>query len=348
MNFMLIGLNNIEIPAERFDFLPSGAVPGIEIYLISPQCRFSYNGKDMTSMVEASPFQRDFGMYDWHAMVRKPLIAVWQEEEGKDFHSKEEADAYYTPREMIFSDIALLFGIATWFVKDSSVYSDSYYWRSTDSDYSVKGKRTFQQTMASGRMDTVSFEKKEIEDALDWMLVLLKIYFSIIEKRDFELYETLYSQGTIICNTESAIKNNGSSFYRILNLLQLAIKTGFLPEKISMYCAVLECLFAIEKNHKKTISEMTAAFVSDDPCVRATISQDMRQAYGVRSDFVHGDVNLLFGSNAELAKLSTRVDTYVRRALRRAFLDENCNYENSPEDKRRVREHLRRVLFSNN
>ena len=49
------------------------------------------------------------------------------------------------------------------------------------------------------------------------------------------------------------------------------------------------------------------------------------------------------GSNAqaELVKLSSEVDSYVRRALRKAFSDENINYEETTEDKKRVREYLR-------
>ena len=46
-------------------------------------------------------------------------------------------------------------------------------------------------------------------------------------------------------------------------------------------------------------------------------------------------------AQAELGKLSSEVDSYVRRALRKAFFDENINYEETTEDKKRVREYLR-------
>ncbi|MDD6571177.1 MAG: HEPN domain-containing protein [Thermoflexaceae bacterium] len=346
MNFMFLSLNNIEIPAEKYDILPTGIIPNTEMYVISPECTFTYNGKNVTSIVDASPIQEDLGKYDWYAMMRKPMIAVWTETEELElqFNSKEEADAYYTPKELFYSDIVFAFTMATWFVKDCCVYSDSYYWCNMDNYYTVKGKRSFQQTNASGKMEVTSFNQKEIEDVYGYLALILDIFHSAIENHEINPYESLYSQGTLICNTESAVKNEGSSFYRILLLLQLARKTGFLPEKISMYCAILECLFAIEKNHRKNISEMTAKFVAANSEEKTMIERDMKDAYSVRSDFVHGDVNTLFETNEQIVMLSGRLDDYVRRAVRKAFVDENCKYENTDEDKKRVRQYFELIF----
>ena len=161
---------------------------------------------------------------------------------------------------------------------------------------------------------------------------------SIGEGIDVEMYLE-----THVLNIEAALSNNGCSFYRILILLQLARKTGLLCEKISWYCAILESLFAIERNHKKNVSEMTAAFITDTEQEKMEVIHSMRMAYKIRSEFVHGSVSSLVDSNAqaELGKLSSEVDSYVRRALRKAFFDENINYEETTEDKKRVREYLR-------
>lgn len=343
MNFMFLGLSNIEIPPEKYDMIPFGTIPNTEMYLISPSCHLTYNGEDMTKIVETSPIQEDLGRYDWCALLRKPIIAVWTatEEMETKLESKEEADRYYTPKGLFYSDIAIAFTLATWFVKDCCVYSDAYYWCNTDNEYTVKGRRTFQQTNASGKMEVSEFGQKEIEEAFGYSVKILDVLFSVAEdKQGVEASKLTYSQETLICNTESAIKNGGNSFYRILLLLQLARKTGFLSEKISMYCAMLECLFAIERNHKKNISEMTAKYVTTDIRERTVIEQDMRDAYGIRSDFVHGDVNVLFDKNDQLAELSRRLDDYVRRAMRKAFADEKCKYENTSSDRKRVRKYF--------
>ena len=85
------------------------------------------------------------------------------------------------------------------------------------------------------------------------------------------------------------------------------------------------------------------AFITDTEQEKMEVIHSMRMAYKIRSEFVHGSVSSLVGSNAqaELGKLSSEVDSYVRRALRKAFFDETINYEETTEDKKRVREYLR-------
>lgn len=348
MNFMFLGLNNIEIPSEKYDFIPVGVLPNMEMYLISPSCRLTYNGNDMTKVVDESPIQEDLGKYDWYAMMRKPIIAVWTETEEPELHfkSKEEADKYYTSKGLLYSDFVMAFTLATWLVKDCCVYSDAYYWCNVDNGYSVKGRRNFQQTNARGKMELSAFNQKELDEVFGYLTQILDVFSSTMEKQGADACGLSYSQGTLICDTEAAIKNTGNSFYRMLLLLQLARKTGFLSEKISMYCAMLECLFAIERNHKRNISEMTAKYVAIDIHERVAIEQDMRDAYGIRSDFVHGDVNVLFDKNEQLAMLSQRLDDYVRRAARKAFADENCKYENTRGDRKRIRKYFE-TMFEN-
>ena len=243
---------------------------------------------------------------------------------------------------MRYSDLALLFSLGAWMVKDCSVYSDMHYLYDTDINYSVKGKRSFQQLNASGKEELVFFDEEEVRMAFNYMVLLMDFAFSDMEKN--ELIEPVYSQETLVLNVEASINNNGKSFNRLLILLQLARKTGLLFEKISWYCVLLECLFAIEKDRKKNISEMTAAFIADDDDEKSEILQTMKQAYKIRSEFVHGNVISLFDNNAQRAQLSERVDICVRRALRKAFVDSNLNYSNTNADRRRVRQYFQNIF----
>ncbi len=344
MNFMLNHLNNIEIPAKRFDIIPAGALIDVEMYLQSPNCYFMYKGRNMTEVVNNSSIVEDLGKYDYLAYARKPIIAVWTDTDEQElkFTNKNEADQYYSIKGMIYSDIVIAFILGTWLVKDSSVYSDSYYWCNTDVGYTVKGHLNFQQTNSAGKMSLTSFSEQEIEDASGYMLQIMNIMISGIENN--EQIETVYSQESYILNTEAAIGNNGRSFCRIIILLQLARKTGFISEKINWYCVILECLFAISNNHKKNISEMTAAFISESLEEKKQIINTMRDAYKVRSEFVHGDTISSFENNMQLAELSGKVDDFVRRALHRAFGDSKFDYENTEKDKKRVREYYRACL----
>lgn len=93
------------------------------------------------------------------------------------------------------------------------------------------------------------FNSEEISDAFGYMTPIMQIFAEACNNNS--PIDSVYSQGTHVLNIEAALSNNGCSFYRILILLQLARKTGLLCEKIGWYCAILESLFAIERNHKR-------------------------------------------------------------------------------------------------
>ena len=344
MNFMFAQLNNIEIPEGRFDIIPSDTLENIEVYLASPSCLLKYKNELMTDIVSQSSIFSDLGKYDTMALLRKPMICVWSETEEKElkFENKEMADKYYSRKGILYSDLVSIFTIGLWLVKDCSVYSNLYYWCNTDTGYSVKARRGFQRMNGQGKMSVVSFSKEEIELALNYMVPILEIMFS--EKNINEEVEIIYSQETMVMNIESAVKNRGDSFSRIFILLQLARKTGLIFEKISWYCALLECFFAIERDHKKNISEMTAGFISNDKQEQNTILRDMRLAYKIRSEFVHGNVISVFNDNVQIRYLSGKVDEYVRKTLRKAISDNNFNYTNTAKDVKRVREYLTKEI----
>ena len=109
--------------------------------------------------------------------------------------------------------------------------------------------------------------------------------------------------------------------------LQLARKSGYVVEKIEKYCSVLECLFAIQEKHRVNIKNITAAYI-ENGSDESTIKNDMQDAFGIRSDFSHGDYIkfVKHHSEEELKELSQRVDGYVRRVLRKIFEEPDKNY----------------------
>ena len=68
----------------------------------------------------------------------------------------------------------------------------------------------------------------------------------------------------MVWNIDKAISTEGKSFARALIILQEARRTGVLSSKIDRYCSVLECIYAIKKEHKKNISNITAAYIGND------------------------------------------------------------------------------------
>ena len=104
----------------------------------------------------------------------------------------------------------------------------------------------------------------------------------------------------------------------------------------------MECIYAIKKEHKKNISNITAAYIGNDSEEQERIRENMRDAYGVRSDGSHGE-NLKYlqeNDREKLMRLSTVIDDYVRRVFRKAISVENLNYNNTSEEKARIRKYF--------
>lgn len=342
MNFMLVNLNNIELSPERFDILVRDDLPGINIYMKNVQGKFTYFGRNMTNTVKFSPVKKDLGKYDANVLFRKPMIVIFEtsELEERRHRYKKALDEHYLPKEMRYTDLVQALILALWLVKDCSVYMGFYYFYNTDNRYSSKGTRLIQQTDSRGKTCVTIYSKSELEEAYDYLSLILDTFSEEMGNQRNEDATVSYNQGTLNCDIEAAINGGGNSFYRMLILIQLARKTGFLPEKISMYCATLECLFAIEKNHKSNISGMTASFIAVNNDEEIEIIRDMRVAYEIRSDFVHGDVNKLMSKESELVVISERIDDYVRRATKKAFSDVNYKYYDTKADRKRVREYF--------
>lgn len=140
MNYLFIQLNNIDIPEERFDILSIGEGIDVEMYLESPAHLLTYKGEKMTDVVEQSSIREDLGKYDFMALIRKPMIAVWMDTEQREweFENKEEADSYYAVKALSCTNLVQIFALGLWMVKDCSVYSDLSYWCNTDTTYSSK------------------------------------------------------------------------------------------------------------------------------------------------------------------------------------------------------------------
>ena len=148
--------------------------------------------------------------------------------------------------------------------------------------------------------------------------------------------------GTRIWNIDKAISTEGKSFARALTKLQEARRTGVLSSKIDKYCSVLECIYAIKNEHKRNISNITAAYIGNDSEEQEKIRKNMRDAYGVRSDGTHGD-NLKYlqeNDGEDLITLAITIDDYVRRVFRKVIAVEKLNYNNSSEEKARVRKYF--------
>ena len=290
-------------------------------------------------LLEKLRFQEDFGNIAFKNMEKVPVICYLfpsSEAEIKvppDVKLLKMFDVFYQRVNFNFQAIAIAFSTACWMVKDCCVTSTEFYQFNYFNTYRVRNKIENIYTLSNGETSSLHFDREEINRAIEltpkmykYMLQKKESSIKISEKIE-ELYTMESAGGNATLNIEGMLNPENSSFCRALVFLQRARKSGYLVEKIEKYCSVLECLFAIQKKHKVNIKNITSAYIGND-IDESTIRNDMHDAFGIRSDFSHGDYIEFLKDHSEeqLKELSQRIDGYVRRVLRKIFEEPDKNY----------------------
>lgn len=347
MNFCINSLRNIQIPQKQFSFLGPEFARDLDIdaCLAPPGFSPALHGQDIQPIIEHSPMRTDVGNYSYNAIMRNPimLFAMHSKEEEKSF-TKEAADRYYFGRENLFNNFALCFGIGCWFVKDSCVTANQFYWCNLENGYSSYAHRSIDATMSNGEIKGINFDDQEIALAFKYMF---EVCARLLPDESAAGYVEPHTEnGTQVWDGERAVSTEGKGYSRALIHLQRAHSTGFIPEKLDKYCCVLECLYAINERHKQRISDTTAALLGTDAASRNAIREDMRNAYSIRSDASHGDGldYLKQFTREQMVSLCQRVDEYVRQVFRRCVDNPVLNYENTDADRIRIRAHYKSVV----
>ena len=257
--------------------------------------------------------------------------------------TKQYFDERYGIKALHLNNFAQSFSIGCWFIKDSCIASTYAYWINLFNGYHSQYRRDMGVTLSDGTIAAISLSQAEMQEAIERMY---DVYFYLLpdESKTGPINKTS-SIGTIIWEVDKAISKEGNSFARALITLQEARRTGVLESKIDKYCSILECLYAIKKNHKKNISNITAAYIGKDEAERNEIIGHIRDAYGVRSDSSHGE-NLKYlkeNDGNSLKALSSILDDYVRRVFRKVMKEKELNYDNTDEKKAKTREYFRKL-----
>ena len=343
MNFLINRLDNLDIGSKSFEFIPEYIKKDINMdgMIVGANGQFLVNQKDIMVLIKKSGLKNQIGENMYNAILRKPMMVFLIPTQEKEFEStKEELDMTYGMKLIHLNNFAQAFSLGCWFVKDSCVMANFIYWINMLNGYNSQDTRDMPITMSNGTISEICLTDVEMAEAIDRMY---EVYRCLLpDESAMGRVENTYSVGTQVWNIDKAISTEGKSFARALIILQEARRTGVLSSKIDKYCSVLECIYAIKKEHKKNISNITAAYIGKDSEEQERIRENMRDAYGVRSDGSHGDnLKYLQENNREnLVKLSTGIDDYVRRVFRKVIAVENLNYNNTSEEKARVRKYF--------
>ncbi|WP_448635437.1 hypothetical protein [Pedobacter panaciterrae] len=202
-----------------------------------------------------------------------------------------------------------------WFIKDNSIsveqaygiftFSGRFKWRSDHNIFST----------CTGEFKESAFNSIELLTASD----LLLLYVKNCVMNQVENNTSNVSSATPALNGfQSGIDpfKQLNRIERALTFLSSARSTPHLPQKIAHYMAILECLLSGDSNevvHK--VSERTAYYLGDSKKSRIEIYKKVKEAYGIRSKFVHGDK--IKKSHEFIVDLSSEIDNYIRQVLQK-------------------------------
>ena len=347
MNFLLNRLDNLNISNKSFEFVPNNIKKEMNIdgMIVGTDGKLIVQNHDVMDLIKKSNIQRQIGINMYDALMRKPMMIFLLPTQEEEFgRSLEELDEYYGMKLLFFNNLAQAFSLGCWFVKDSCIAAVHAYWFNMFNGYNSQAKREIQVTLGNGHIAAVKLSDSEMEEAIKRMYEVCW-YLSPEESKMGKVNKTR-SMGTMVWEIDKAISTEGNSFARALIRLQEARRTGMLASKIDKYCSVLECLFAIRKNHKQNISRITAAYIGENDEEKEEIIKNLREAYGVRSDGSHGSkLNYLKKNNEEsLEELSSVVDDYTRRVFRKIIINKDLNYDTSAEKEAATRKYFHSLI----
>lgn len=344
MNFLINRLDNLVLENESFELVPDEFKKEINGMIVGTNGKFVFNNCDVMMLIKRSGIQNQIGINMYDALIRKPMMIFLLPTKPEEFYgTKEELDTRYGIKGINLNNLAQAFSLGCWFIKDSCVAATVIYWVNMFNGFNYQARREMDITLSDGTIAEITLTNSEMSEALKRMYEVCH-YLLPWESKMGEI-EKRISVGTTMWEIDKAISTEANSFARALTILQEARRTGILSSKIDKYCSILECLYAINKEHKKNISNITAAYIGGNSQEREEIRIAMREAYGVRSDSSHGD-NLKYlkaHNQDDLKRLSFTIDDYVRRVFRKIFLNKELNYDKTTEKRAKTRLYFRTI-----
>lgn len=349
MNILMNRLDNLCIGNKSYEFIPESIKKDINMdgKIVGRNGEFLVNEKDVMNLLKASDLRNQIGGNLYNALMRKPMMVYLVPTKEDEFEgTKQFFDERYGMMALDLNNFSQAFSIGCWFMKDSCVASTYAYWINLLNGYNSQFRRDMDVTLSDGTIAVISLSDSEMAEAIERMYEVYR--YLLPEESKMGRIEKTISVGTTVWEVDKAISKEGNSFARALTILQEARRTGVIASKIDKYCSILECLYAINKDHKKNISNITAAYIGMDDTERTEIIQHMREAYGIRSDSSHGE-NLKYLKENDinsLKELSSKIDSYVRKVFRKVIAKTELNYDNTDQKKAKTRQYFRELTHA--
>lgn len=207
-----------------------------------------------------------------------------------------------------------------WYEKDNSAYIDNVYIE-VDNENVLRHHTALFNSNSDGSHRSTGFTQSEMINALTLMPALVGKY----QKHSKENLKKISTIKPILdgrtINNLNIVPYQHNRVMRASFFHQLVRSNDTLVMKIAFYVAILECLFTTaisELSHQ--VSERVALFLGGRRTAKKEIYKRIKNAYSVRSSYVHGD-NIKLKPQEQVI-LSQDMDNIVRSCFKKVFEDD--------------------------
>lgn len=238
---------------------------------------------------------------------------------------------------------AILFNL--WFLKDCSCNSRFYYDISNSCNKVFYRQRTTVFSNSRGVYGDVFFNIEDIKKSFDITQKIIQLHHNIIEEKEIFNSKPNQKLGNITPSDHNYIRySNTNRIERAYTFLTMARSQSFLPLKVSFYIGLLETLFTTdgtEVTHK--VSERLAFYLSEDFEKKETFDF-VKECYGIRSKFVHGQKLHKKYDYETLVSKSVKIDEIVRKLMNKVILIDSQTFLQGDKG---LNEYFKNLVFSN-
>lgn len=246
-----------------------------------------------------------------------------------------------------------------WFIKDNCVSFSDGYGRAINkipeglSHHFLSVTNTSSYSTCSGEFQDSDFSESQIMNAR----LILNKYKEICPPKPYKSrpeYEKWKESSNIDIITKGSDLeinyNDNNRIERAIFFLREARKTYHLIHKISLYVPILECLFSTEASEAtQKVSERVSFYLAKVPNERKQIFKIVRDAYNIRSKYVHGSkLDSSQRSYGYLLNIAKEVDDIVRSILVRVIMidsDKFLGKKESKDKEKEIKEFLSNLIF---
>jgi hypothetical protein len=242
-----------------------------------------------------------------------------------------------------FEKQAYMFLIALWIIRDHtisllrSLFKRSLVDSHADYTYYPYGQRYF---------DSAGRSLKQTEYTLEDIRVAGEYYHDYLPHLNTASYEATSHTVTFVPTEFDNTSTRLSRFVHLLNHARTIYDIGL---KLALFCSCLECLFS-NKGDKQDVTlrvaQRTALFLEAIPCKRRSVFKDVKDAYSLRSNVLHG--GKIDKKLPELERVCVQTDSVLRKVFAMILNSRSSTvdyFKLFTTDDTQLQEHLDHLVF---